>query len=130
MGIGAGNVEKVRIPPETMDDIYAGRISLSGGPVTVLADTRSGEDTRAQSLFQINRIIQRIAPNVHHWDRNVFFSIERLKADTGWAPELTFRGAVEQTWEWMQATGRDRSLDFDFDFEDRLVEGIGAAAGR
>jgi len=124
MGIGADRLQKVRIPPETMDDVYAGRITLSGEAVPVLADTRSGQDARAQSLFQINRLIQRIAPNVHHWDRNVFFSIERLKEDTGWRPEYTFRGAVEQTWEWMQSTGRDKSLQFDFAFEDRLIDQI------
>lgn len=124
MGIDPARVEKVSIPPAWMDDIYAGRMPLSTGPVRVLADTRSGDDPRAQSLFQINRIIQRIAPNVHHWDRNVFFSIERLKADVGWSPEYSFRGAVEQTWEWMQSSGRDRSLDFDYGFEDELIARI------
>jgi nucleoside-diphosphate-sugar epimerase len=124
MGIDPARVEKVPIPPDWMDDIYAGRLSLSSGAVTVLADTRSGDDPRAQSLFQINRIIQRIAPNIHHWDRNVFFSVERLKADVGWSPEYSFRGAVEQTWEWMQSTGRDRNLDFDYAFEDELIAKI------
>lgn len=124
MGIGADCVEKVRIPPAMMDDIYAGRVPLTDQPVSVRADTRSGDDPRAQSLFQINRIIQRIAPNIHHWDRNVIFSIDRLKQDAGWQPEYTFRGAVEQTWEWMQSTGRDESLSFDFTFEDRLIERI------
>jgi hypothetical protein len=107
-----------------MDDIYAGRVPLSSEPMTVLADTRSGDDVRARSLFQINRILQRIAPNIHHWDRNVFFSIERLRQDVGWQPEYSFRGAVEQTWEWLRATGRHESLRFDFAFEDRLIERI------
>lgn len=124
MGIERDRVEKVAIPPAMMDDIYAGKLPLSSGAVNVLADTRSGDDPRAQSLFQVNRIIQRIAPNIHHWDRNVFFSLDRLKADTGWLPEYSFRGAVEQTWEWMQSTGRDLSLDFDYAFEDRLIERI------
>ncbi|MBW2382555.1 MAG: NAD-dependent epimerase/dehydratase family protein [Deltaproteobacteria bacterium] len=118
------SVEKVYMPPELMDDIYAGRVELKGGPVKVRIDTRGDPDTRGQALFQINRIIQRIAPHLHHWNRSVFFSIDRLKADTGWAPELTFRDAVEQTWDWMRSTGRDESLDFEFDFEDRLIERI------
>ncbi len=125
MGIGAENVDKVHIPADTMDGIYAGRIPLTDEPVEVLIDTRSDENHRAQSLFQINRIIQRIAPNIHHWDRNVIFSVERLARDTGWRPEYTFRGAVEQTWEWMQSTGRCEQLSFDFGFEDRLIEHIG-----
>ena len=76
------------------------------------------------SLFQINRIMPRLAPNIHHWNRNVCFSIDKLKDDTGWQPEYSFRGAVEQTWQWMQSTGRDQSLDFDFAFEDRLIAEI------
>ena len=96
-------------------------MSISGGPINVRADTRSQNDERAQALFQINRIIQRIAPNVHHWNRSVFFSIDQLRRDTGWEPQLTFRGAVEQTWEWMRTSVRDRSLAFDFGFEDDLI---------
>ena len=124
MGIDLESVQRVRIPPELMDDIYAGRVPLDGGPVEVLADVRSQQDNRAQSLFQINRILQRLAPNIHHWDRNVFFSIDRLREDTGFWPELSFRGAVEQTWEWMLSSGRTESLEFDFAFEDRLIERI------
>jgi nucleoside-diphosphate-sugar epimerase len=120
-------VEKVYIPPELMDDIYAGRIPLTDEPVNVRIDTRGAADTRGQALFQINRIIQRIAPHIHHWNRSVFFSIDQLKRDVGWEPELCFRGAVEQTWEWMQLSGRDKSLKFDFDFEDRLIERIEGA---
>jgi nucleoside-diphosphate-sugar epimerase len=112
------------IPAEVMDDIYAGRLALSGGPVSVRIDTRSDADRRGQALFQVNRIIQRIAPHIHHWNRSVLFSIERLKQDVGWAPEYTFKGAVEQTWEWMESSGRSQSLEFDFEMEDRLIEEI------
>jgi nucleoside-diphosphate-sugar epimerase len=116
---------KVYIPPTLMDDIYAGRVPLTDAPIQVRIDTRSEDDARGQALFQINRIIQRIAPHLHHWNRSVFFSIDRLRADTGWQPELTFRAAVAQTWEWMRESGRHESLDFDFAFEDRLIERIG-----
>ncbi len=124
MGIDPAHLEKVSIPGALMDDIYAGRYSFAEGPMEVLADTRSQESTRSQSLFQVNRIMPRLAPNIHHWNRNVCFSIEKLKEDTGWRPEYSFRGAVEQTWQWMQSTGRDQRLKFDFEFEDRLISEI------
>jgi len=119
--------KKVYMPPALMDDIYAGRVSLGGGPVKVNIDTRGNADNRGQALFQVNRIIQRIAPHIHHWNRNVVFSIDQLKRDTGWEPELTFRGAVEQTWRWMRDTGRHESLEFDYGFEDDLVNHIEGA---
>ena len=126
MGIDPSKLEKIFIPAELMDDIYAGRYSIADGSMEVLADVRSRENNRNQSLFQVNRIMPRLGPNVHHWNRNVYFSIERLKEDTGWRPEHTFRGAVEQTWQWMLSTGRDQTLEFDFDLEDRLFAEIEA----
>jgi dTDP-glucose 4,6-dehydratase len=124
MGIDPGEIERVMIPPQLMDDIYGGRVTLSDEPLKVRIDAPADPDSRGQALFQINRIIQRIAPNIHHWNRNVFFSIDRLKEDTGWRPEYNFRGAVEETWQWMQSSGRDKLLEFDFGFEDRLLEKI------
>ena len=126
MGIDPDSVEKVSIPAEVMDDIYAGKISLSDQSMQVKVDTGAQRDPRGEALFQVNRIIQRLAPNVHHWDRSVFFSIDRLKEDTGWQPEYTFQAAVEETWEWMQTSGRAESVDFDFGFEDQLLERIKA----
>ena len=122
--------EKVFIPAELMDDLYAGRVELGGGALRARIDTRTPRprtrEEHAARLFQLQRIIQRIAPHLHHWNRSVFFSIERLTADTGWRPEYCFRSAAEQTWEWMRAEGLDRTLDFDFAPEDRLLERLGA----
>ena len=117
--------EKVYLPAAFMDDLYAGRAELGGAGLTVHADTRSSDEARMRSLFSVQRLMSRIAPNIHHWNRSVFFGIDQLKEDTGWKPEYTFRSACEQTWEWMQREGLDRSLDFDFDFEDELLERFG-----
>lgn len=113
--------EKVFIPAEIMDDLYAGRRRLGGGGLSVRADTRSSRDDRGAALFQLQRIIQKIAPHLHHWNRSVFFSIDQLRRDTGWEPEYTFPAAVAQTWEWMQREGLDGTRDFDFAFEDELL---------
>jgi nucleoside-diphosphate-sugar epimerase len=119
--------QKVFIPPELMDDIYAGRYVLGGGPLQSLADVRAERrDERQLRLFQINRLLQRLAPHLHHWNRSVFFGIRRLERDTGWTPEYTFPRMVEQTWEWMQRRGLDRSLEFDFSPEDELLAHLGA----
>lgn len=119
---------KVSIPPEVMDGIYDGSVPLGDTPVRSLADVRTRQSTRATSRFQMNRILQRLAPNLHHWNRSLFFSTDRLREDTGWKPEYCFRAAAEQTWSWMQAEGLDRRLEFDFGFEDQLLARIGSAA--
>ncbi len=110
-----------------MDDLYAGRMSISGRPLQANVDTRTvGYDARSAALFGVQRILQRLAPHLHHWNRSVFFSIERLRRDIGWEPEYTFPAAVAQTWEWMQSTGLVRTRDFDFSFEDDLIAKIRA----
>ena len=118
---------KLFIPSALMDDLWAGRIETTGEPVSVKVDIRSRSDAREKRLFQLQRLIQRIAPHIHHWNRSVFFSIEQLKRDTGWRPEYNFRSAVEQTWEWMLSEGLEKTLEFDFRFEDDLLARIGAS---
>lgn len=114
--------EKVFIPAALMDDLYEGRVRDEGSPIEVKMDVRSGGmDRRAAYLFNLQRLIQRIAPNLHHWNRSVFFSIDQLVEDTGWRPEYTFRAAVEQTYDWLLAERLHKTLDFDFSFEDDLI---------
>jgi len=117
--------QKVFVPAELMDDIYAGRFRLGGRSVQANIDIRTTRSDDRAYLFEVQRIVQRIAPHIHHWNRSVCFSIERLKQDTGWAPEFTFRSAAERTWEWMLREGLDRTLDFDFGFEDELIARLG-----
>jgi nucleoside-diphosphate-sugar epimerase len=96
---------KIFVPAEVMNDLYAMRAPF-GAESALVADKVAraiGGDNRMLQLFQLQKIMQRIAPNIHGWNRNVFFSIERLKRDIGWEPRFTFRGAVERTWEWMRA---------------------------
>jgi nucleoside-diphosphate-sugar epimerase len=114
--------EKRFIPAAWMDDLYAGRMSITGKPIPVNVDIRSKSDDRMAALFGVQRILQRIAPNLHHWTRSVLFSIDRLRRDVGGEPEYAVPAAVEQTWEWMRREGLVESRDFDFSFEDELIE--------
>jgi len=118
--------EIVSLPSELMDDLWAGRVAVTGKASEVKADTRAGDhDDHALQLFRLGSLIQRLAPNIHHWNRSVLFSVERLKEDIGWAPEYNFRAAVEQTWDWFQSEGLHESSDFDFQFEDDLLARLG-----
>jgi nucleoside-diphosphate-sugar epimerase len=115
--------EKVFIPADLMDDLWDGKIELTGRSIQVNADVRAGQpDPRAAQLFRLQSLIQRLAPNLHRWNRSVLFSVDRLKRDVGWAPEYTFKSAVEQTWDWFRSEGLEETRDFDFGFEDQLLE--------
>jgi nucleoside-diphosphate-sugar epimerase len=122
--IGA-SPEKVYIPPELMDDLWAGKVEIVGKQRTGDNTARAEMDRRSAQLFRLCSVMPRLAPNLHHWNRSVLFSIDRLKQDVGWAPEYTFASAVEHTWEWFQSEGLDKTRDFDFDFEDDLLKRLG-----
>ena len=122
---------RVQIPASVMDQLWDGALVLDeGAPSASLIDTRTSEEALARAetsrrLFLLTRLVQRIAPNLHRWNSSTVFSIERLKTDIGWTPEYTFAAMVEQTYEWFRREGLDRSLAFDWTFEDALLDHLG-----
>jgi nucleoside-diphosphate-sugar epimerase len=95
---------RVYVPPAVMDELWAGD---------------------PQAMFRAAHLIQKVAPHIHRWNSIVFFSVDRLCADIGWEPEYGFRAAVEQTYEWYRREGLDKTREFDFSFEDALLERLG-----
>jgi dTDP-glucose 4,6-dehydratase len=115
--------EKVFIPASLMEDLWSGRIEVELPQTQTKADIRSGEkpDPIQVNRFMLTMLVQQIAPNIHHWDRSALFSVEKLRRDVGWEPELSFPRAVERTWRWYRGAGLDQSQTFDFGFEDQLI---------
>ena len=124
--------QKVFIPAALMDDLWDGRAELKpGAAMTANIDIRTSDDESAQrlralQLFRLSTLIQKLQPNLHRWDQSTIFSIDRLRRDADWEPEYEFRGMIEQTYRWFRDEGLDETRDFDFGFEDDLLERIGA----
>jgi nucleoside-diphosphate-sugar epimerase len=116
-------VEKVFIPAEMMHALWSGELEVTLPTTQSKADIRSGSRPSQVEInrFMLTMLVQQIAPNIHYWDRNVIFSVDKLRRDVGWEPELTFPAAVERTWRWYQAAGLPDTQDFDFAFEDELI---------
>lgn len=115
--------EKVFVPASLMEDLWHGRVEIELPRTESKADIRSGEkpDPIQINRFMLTMLVQQIAPNIHHWDKSTLFSVDKLRRDVGWEPELTFPRAVERTWRGYQAAGLDKSQTFDFGFEDELI---------
>lgn len=116
-------VEKVFVPPAMMEGLWTGEIEVELPTTESKADIRaaSGRSQVEINRFMLTMLVQQIAPNIHHWSRSALFSIDKLRRDVGWEPELTFPAAVERTWRWYQAAGLPETQDFDFSFEDELI---------
>ena len=123
--------DKVFIPAPVMDDLWDGALVFEEGRASpVNTDIRSSDTARADAdntrrRFKLAQLVQRLAPNLHRWNRSVVFSVDRLRADIGWAPEYTLAAMVDHVYRWMAAEGLDQSLDLDFTFEDQIAAHVG-----
>ena len=68
-----------------------------------------------------------LAPYIHRWNQSAVFSIDRLRRDVGFEPDYTFAAAVEHTYEWYRREGLFETREFDFRWEDALLEQLGEA---
>lgn len=126
--------DKVFIPAPVMDDLWDGALVFEEGKASpVNIDIRSSDTARADAdntrrRFKLAQLVQRLAPNLHRWNRSVVFSTDRLRADIGWAPEYTLAAMVDHVYRWMAAEGLDQSLDLDFAFEDQIAAHVRSGA--
>ena len=118
--------DKVFIPAELMNDLFAGRASLLPARPEAKVDTRTDSQagTIANNQFMLSCLVQRIAPHIHGWNRNVLFGVDRLRRDVGWEPEYDLERAARATWDWFRGQGLDESKHFDFSWEDELLRQI------
>jgi nucleoside-diphosphate-sugar epimerase len=117
--------EKVYIPHDVMNDLWQGKVQLKMPDIQANINVRaSANDLRMMALFNLTKLIQRSGFTIHPWNKNVIYSVSRLKDDIGWQPRYSFSGAVEHTYQWFVQNGLDESSEFDFEFEDQLLEMI------
>jgi nucleoside-diphosphate-sugar epimerase len=116
--------QKVHIPAQLMDDIWDDRVALEGTTVQIRAP-RQGVQPQPQSNMRfMNGLLQRLNAQLHRWNQNTVFSIDALRNDIGWEPDYTFVTAVEQTYDWFRREGLDKERNFDFGWEDNILEMI------
>ncbi len=119
--------DKVFVPAPVMDDLWDGALVFEEGRDSpVLIDIRSSgagqaSAERTRRLFRLSHLVQRLAPNLHRWNRSVVFSIDRLRTDIGWEPEYTLAAMVDHVHRWMVAEGLEHNLDLDFTLEDQIL---------
>ena len=132
-GVVGVEPRKVFIPHEVMDAIYDGEFTLEVEQVDSYQNIRtasSGSSTGQENLAYLQQLIQRLAPYIHRWNQGAVFGVDRLRRETGWEPEYIFRAAVEQTYEWYRREGLDKTLEFDFRWEDALLAHVAQGSPR
>jgi nucleoside-diphosphate-sugar epimerase len=123
--------QKVFIPAPLMDDLFDGRVSVRrAAPVQAKVDTRTTErpPELERTRFLLSMLVQRIAPHIHRWNRNIVFGIDRLRQDVGFEPTVRFPAAVAETYEWFQRARIAETAQFDFTLEDEILRLVGKGA--
>jgi nucleoside-diphosphate-sugar epimerase len=118
---------KVFIPADLMDQLWDGEIETGRVRMTSHIDIRSSHAERENSAarmqrFQLATLIQKAQPNLHRWNHSLVLSVDKLARDVGWRPRHNFRQAVERTFEWFQQQDQLDRPDFDFAFEDSILD--------
>jgi len=113
--------QKVFIPANLMDDIWLDRVKLEGTPVQIRAPRQDVQPAAESNMRLLQGLIQRLNPQLHHWNHNTVFSINALREDIGFEPDYTFKTAVEQTYGWFRQQGLDKVRDFDWVWEDQIL---------
>ena len=116
--------EKVYIPAPLMDDIWTDKVGLSGSTVALRAPRTyaTGLPIAESNLRFANSLVQRLNPQLHHWNHNTIFSIDRMREDFGFTPDFGFATAVEHTYEWFRREGLDKVRQYDWSWEDQLLQ--------
>jgi hypothetical protein len=65
--------------------------------------------------------MQRLAPNLHRWDRTVIFGIGRLRDDVGFVPRHDFTSMVESTYDWYRDEDTEADAKPDWSLEDEIL---------
>jgi len=119
------------VPGAVMDAMWDGELSFDHGAAAKMnIDIRSSDDGAKQrsgpstlrTRFKLATVNQRLAPNIHRWNRSTFFSVEKLQRMTGWTPEHDLHSMIEHTFEWFQREGIADTVEFDWTFEDQILE--------
>jgi len=118
---------KVFIAPDWMDALWDGQVAIDPTAQTsaVRIDIRSSEEARSRRAstavrYKLATIIQRLAPNIHRWNHNVFFGIDKLRRDVGFEPEFSLVDMIAEVRDWMEAESIRN--DFDWTLEDQILE--------
>jgi nucleoside-diphosphate-sugar epimerase len=126
--------DKVFIPAQLMDDMWDDRFHLERSTPTAARPAGStgpaaNPNAAGSNISLMNSLIQRLNPQLHRWNKNVFFSIDAMREDFGFTPKFTFRTAVEQTYDWYLREGKDKTNKYDWSFEDQLLAKVRSMPG-
>jgi nucleoside-diphosphate-sugar epimerase len=116
--------ERINVPASLIDDVLSGQVSLEGKTVQIREPRQAVQAANPSNMRFVTGMVQRLNPAVRRWNDNTVFAIDAMREDFGFTPAYTFESAVAQTYEWFRREGLEKEREFDFGWEDTLIEMI------
>ena len=119
------------IPADVMEDLWTGERSIDIVQQSGALDIRSSGNAKKQDaqgpramlrtrfMLCIN-LVQHLAPNVHWWNQDTSFSIDRLQTDVGWTPQHTTASMLDRAHTWWRDSDRADTA-YDWTTEDQIL---------
>ncbi len=119
--------EVLTIPTDVMEALWTGERSVTIGEASGALNIRSSEKSKADQARSLLRtrfmlslnLVQHLAPNIHWWNQDTVFSIDRLRDDIGWQPQETTESMLERTHRWWVDSG-GVDVEYDWTTEDQI----------
>lgn len=70
-------------------------------------------------------LIQRLGKPNAHWAENNIYSVQKMVEHLDFQHQYEFEAGIRQTYYWFLAEGLDKTMEYDFTFEDALIERYG-----
>ena len=123
------------IPADLMEALWTGArsvdIAAASGALNVRSSDKAQQDQaagprallRTRFMLCIN-LVQHLAPNVHWWNQDTSFSIDRLRTDTDWAPQETTASMLAKAHDWWTGS-TNAGFEYDWTTEDQILAQLG-----
>jgi nucleoside-diphosphate-sugar epimerase len=119
------------VPADLMEALWTGERSVEIAQQTGALDVRSSATAskqqasgpramlRTRFMLCIN-LVQHLAPNIHWWDQDTSFSIDRLRHDVGFEPTETTASMLRRAHGWWADVDRG-AVAYDWSTEDQIL---------
>ena len=119
------------VPDDLMEALWTGERSVEIAQQTGALDVRSSGTAKKQQasgpramlrtrfMLCIN-LVQHLAPNIHWWNQDTSFSIDRLRHDVGFEPTETTASMVDRAHDWWH-TAEQPDDRYDWTTEDQIL---------
>ena len=123
------------VPADLMEALWTGSRTVEIAQQTGALDVRSSGTAKKQQasgpramlrtrfMLCIN-LVQHLAPNIHWWDQDTSFSIDRLRHDVGFEPGETTASMLERAHTWW-AGDAGPATSYDWTTEDQILAMLG-----